>query len=146
LFERARAAVGIALTPQPGAWKDDAQKPAAWNRGAYLVATLGRCGDCHTPTDRLDRPDAARFLAGTRTGPDGKPVPNITPHEKTGIGNWSEDDIVQVLTDGHTPAFDEVGGSMVEVVKGTSKLSDDDRRAIAIYLQTLPPLPGPERK
>jgi mono/diheme cytochrome c family protein len=146
LWERARAAVATALSSAPGPWKPDPRKNPAWNRGAYLVATIGRCGHCHTPTDWLGIPDEARPLAGTRRGEDGKPVPNITPDQKTGIGNWSEDDIVQVLTDGHTPDFDEVGGSMVEIVKATGKLSDDDRRAIAIYLQDIPALPGPERK
>jgi hypothetical protein len=31
---------------------------------------------------------------------------------------------------------------MAEVVKGTSKLTDDDRHAIAVYLKTLKPIPG----
>ena len=62
-------------------------------------------------------PNRSRFLAGTAHGPDGKPVPNITPDRDTGIGNWSEDDIVGVLTDGHTPDFDFVGGAMAEVVR-----------------------------
>jgi hypothetical protein len=43
-----------------------------------------------------------------------------------------------VLTDGHTPYFDEVGGAMAEVVKSTSRLTDADRRAIVIYLRSLP--------
>jgi len=65
-------------------------------------------------------------------------VPNITPDRKTGIGNWSEDDIIAVLTDGHTPDFNEVGGAMAEVVKNTARLTDADRRAIAIYLRSIP--------
>jgi hypothetical protein len=60
-----------------------------------------------------------------------------------GIGNWSADDIVTMLTDGTTPDFDEVGGSMAEIVKNTARLSEADRRAIAVYLQSVPPLPPP---
>ena len=67
-------------------------------------------------------------------------MPNITADRETGIGNWSADDIVTMLTDGTTPDFDEVGGSMAEIVKNTAKLSDADRRAIAVYLQSVPPV------
>ena len=63
-------------------------------------------------------------------------MPNITPDRETGIGNWSEDDIVGVLTDGQTPDFDFVGGAMAEVVKSTARLTDADRRAIAVYLKS----------
>ena len=87
-----------------------------------------------------------RFLAGNPAGPDGKSVPNITPDPKAGIGNWSEDDIVQVLTDGQTPDFDEVAGSMAEVVRNTARLTPEDRHAIAVYLQSVPPVSGPEPK
>ena len=60
------------------------------------------------------------------------------PDRKTGIGNWSEDDIIGVLTDGHTPDLDFVGGAMAEVVKNTARLSEEDRRAIAVFLQAVP--------
>ncbi len=42
-----------------------------------------------------------------------------------------------MLTDGHTPDFDFVGGAMAEVVKSTARLTDEDRRAIAVYLKSL---------
>ena len=83
----------------------------------------------------------SRFLAGNPSGPDGKRVPNITSDRKTGIGNWSEADIIGVLTDGHTPDFDFVGGSMGEVVKNTARLTDEDRHAIAVFLKTVPAKP-----
>ena len=77
---------------------------------------------------------------------DGKTAPNITPDRKTGIGNWSEDDIVGVLNDGRTPDFDQVGGAMAEVVKSTSRLTEEDRRAIAIFLKSLPSVSSPQQK
>ena len=80
---------------------------------------------------------SSRFLAGA-VMPDGKRAPNITPDRKAGIGNWSEDDIIGVLTDGHTPDLDFVGGAMAEVVKNTARLSEEDRRAIAVFLQAVP--------
>jgi mono/diheme cytochrome c family protein len=67
-------------------------------------------------------------------------VPNITPDPQTGIGNWSEEDITTLLKTGQTPEFDFVGGAMGEVVRNTSRLDDADRRAIAVYLKSLPPV------
>ena len=141
LVGRARAALAVALTPLRGAWQPDPAKDAVWNRGAYLVASVGRCGDCHTPRSWLGVPDSERFLAGTPSGPDGKKVPNITQDAKTGIGDWSEQDIVGVLTDGHTPDFDFVAGPMADIVKNTARLTEEDRRAIAVYLHSIPAKP-----
>jgi mono/diheme cytochrome c family protein len=123
---------------RPGPFQPAPERSEAYNRGAYLVTAVAHCGECHTPRNWFGATDPDRFLAGNPDGPDGKKVPNITPDRKTGIGNWSEDDIIGVLTDGHTPDFDKVGGAMAEVVKSTSRLTDDDRRAIALYLRSLP--------
>jgi mono/diheme cytochrome c family protein len=158
LWQRARAAVAIAATPMLGPWHDDPTRDPVWNRGAYLVATIGRCGQCHSPRTWLGAPDPHRFLAGAPAGTDflrgNRKAPNITADRGAGIGNWSTDDIVTVLTNGATPDFDEVGGGMAEIVKNTARLNEADRRAIAIYLQSVPPAAppaappasGPERK
>lgn len=121
-------------------------RSAAYNRGAYLVTALAHCGECHTPRNSLGATRPAAFLAGTPDGPDGKKVPNITQDAKTGIGSWSEDDIFGLLTDGHTPDFDFVGGAMSEVIKDTSRLTEEDRRAIAAYLKSVPAKASAERK
>jgi mono/diheme cytochrome c family protein len=130
----------------PGPFKPVPDRSAEVNRGSYLVTALAHCGECHTPRNWFGAMDESRFLGGNPEGPDGKEVPNITPDRKRGIGNWSAEDIVTVLTDGHTPDFDEVTGSMVEVVKSTAQLSKEDRRAIAVFLQSVPPVTGLERK
>ena len=146
LAERAQAAIAVAATSAPGPWQTDPQQDAVWNRGAYLVATVGRCGDCHTPRNWLGKPDSVRFLAGNRTGPKESRAPNITPDPKDGIGNWREEDVIGVLTDGHTPDFDFVGGAMAEIVKNTSRLTAEDRRAIAVYLRAIPANSSPEKR
>jgi mono/diheme cytochrome c family protein len=122
----------------PGPFRPEPGRSEAYNRGAYLVTALVHCGECHTPRNWFGATEPDRFLAGNPQGPDGKKVPNITPDRETGIGNWSEDDIIGVLTDGHTPDFDEVGGAMAEVVKSTARLAEEDRQAIAVYLKSLP--------
>jgi mono/diheme cytochrome c family protein len=135
---RVRAAMIIVDERFVGPWRDDVTRVSAWNRGAYLVATVGRCGDCHTPRNWLGARDLSRSLGGAVAGPNGKAAPNITPDPETGIGKWSENDIVALLKDGQTPEFDFVGGAMAEIVKNTARLTDADRRAIAVYLRTLP--------
>jgi hypothetical protein len=49
---------------------------------------------------------------------------------------------MNLLRDGQTPDFDFVGGAMAEVVRKTSRLTDADRRAIALYLRSLPVIPS----
>jgi len=139
-FAAARGAGAVLASRFPGPWRPDPTRNAVWNRGAYLVATIGRCGECHTPRNRLGAPDPDRALAGTPAGRGGHAVPNITPDPETGIGRWSVADIVTLLTDGQTPDFDFVGGRMAEIVKNTSRLDDADRRAVAVYLKSLPPI------
>jgi mono/diheme cytochrome c family protein len=117
-----------------------------YNRGAYLVTALAHCGECHTPRNWLGATEPDRILAGNPDGPDGNKVPNITPDRRTGIGDWSEQDIVTLLATGQTPDFDFVGDGMAEVVKSTSRLTEADRRAIAVYLQSVPALSTAEGK
>jgi mono/diheme cytochrome c family protein len=124
----------------PGPFEPAPDRSEAYNRGAYLVTALAHCGECHTPRNWFGATEPSRFLVGTPDGPDGKKVPNITPDDKTGIGDWSEDDIVTLLTTGQTPDFDFVGGAMAEIMRNTSQLDDADRRAIAVYLKALPPI------
>jgi mono/diheme cytochrome c family protein len=130
----------------PGRFQPAPERGAAYNRGAYLVTALAHCGECHTPRNWLGATEPDRFLAGNPDGPDGNKVPNITPDRKTGIGDWSEEDIVTLLASGQTPDFDFVGDGMAEVVKSTARLTEADRLAIATYLQSVPALPTAERK
>ncbi len=127
----------------PVDFSPDPARDALWNRGAYLIRHLGHCGECHSPRNRLGVVDRTRELAGNLLGPDGKKVPNITPHEN-GIGDWNERDLGFFFKAGFLPDGDFVGGAMEEVFsESTRHLSDEDRAAIAAYLKALPPLPGP---
>jgi mono/diheme cytochrome c family protein len=124
----------------PSPFRPAPERSETHNRGAYLVTALAHCGECHTPRNWFGAMEPDRFLAGNPDGPDGKSVPNITPDPETGIGNWSGEDIATLLKTGQTPEFDFVGGAMGEVVRNTSRLDDADRRAIAVYLKSLPPI------
>jgi mono/diheme cytochrome c family protein len=120
----------------------DPKASPEWNRGNYLVNAVSHCGECHTPRNFLGASDTGRRFAGARLagedGKEGKLAPNITPDAAAGIGKWSVEDIVAVLHRGVTPDGDFVAAPMSEVVAGTAKLTDADRRAIAVYLKSLP--------
>ena len=123
----------------PGPVPDDPAKPPAWNRGRYLVDALGHCGECHSPRTLMGGMDADGYLAGNPDGPDGDKVPGITSAQGKGIGGWSDGDLTLLLETGLTPEGDVVGGAMGEVVhNSTSKLTAEDRAAIAAYLKTVP--------
>ena len=113
-------------------------------RGKYLVEHVALCSDCHTPRNAIGVPNRSLYLAGNKSGPFDEQVPNITPDEKTGIGDWSRDEIADVLTSGRTPDQDEIQGLMAEVVFGTPlgyrNMTREDALAIADYLKSIPPI------
>lgn len=120
----------------------DASRSAEWNRGAYLVNSLGHCAECHSPRNFLGGIIAAQRFAG---GPDPAGegwVPNIT---QKGLGEWSVKDTAWFLETGELPDGDSAGGAMARVIRNTSQLSADDRAAIAEYLKSLSPVEGPPR-
>jgi mono/diheme cytochrome c family protein len=120
----------------------DQSRTPSWNRGAYLVNSLGHCAECHSPRNFLGGIIASQRFAG---GPDPERkgwVPNLT---QKGIDEWSAKDISYFLETGQTPDGDSAGGSMVPVIKNISQLSAKDRDAIAEYVKSLPPVEGPPK-
>jgi mono/diheme cytochrome c family protein len=136
----ALTAVGSALLLLSLTISASAETPV--ERGRYLVMTIGACGNCHTPRDALGRPIAGRELAGGFEFDDpglGHIVgTNITPDKETGIGNWSEAEIVTALRDGKRPDGTLIRPPMpIPVYR---QLSDGDAAAIAAYLKTVKPV------
>ena len=106
-------------------------------RGAYLVA-LGQCSNCHTPKTDAGAPDTTRLLAGAVMMGDDI-APNLTPDESAGLGGIPDDDIVHFLMTGEYDDGSTVEGPMKRVIdNGTSKLTEDDVRAIVAYLRSIP--------
>ena len=123
-----------------GTFKPDAANSKAWNRGAYLVQALAHCRECHTPRNGLGGFESSLEFAGTLDAPEGDLVPNITPHQKTGIGKWTNDGLYNFFVRGEYPWGDDVGGTMAEVVAGMSKMTESDLDAIIVYLRSLKPI------
>ena len=122
---------------KPGLFEPDQSQSAAWNRGGYLVTGLGHCGACHTPKNYFGADKQAQALSGNEVG--GWYAPRLDGAPRTGLKSWSVEDIVEYLQSGRN-AKSHADGLMAEVVvNSTSKMSDADVRAIAVYLKGLPP-------
>ena len=117
------------------------QKDAQWNRGAYLVEGLGHCGACHTPRSwafaekSLDA-GSPNFLAGANL--DGWYAPSLRQNLATGLGGWSQAEIVEFLKTGHNRRGSAYGSMRDVINNSTPYLTDDDLDAIAAYLASLP--------
>lgn len=115
---------------------------AKLKRGQYLTTIMG-CADCHTPGVFLGKPDFARNLAGSDVGFAIPGLgyfwgPNLTPDDATGLGAWSEDEIVAALRTGARPDGRILAPSMPW--RGYGVLTDDDAYAIAAYLKSMAPI------
>ncbi|HVX75521.1 MAG TPA: cytochrome c [Bradyrhizobium sp.] len=124
----------------PAPIEPDPRQDPKWNRGRYLVESLGHCAECHATRNLFGAIESKTRFAG---GPDLEGsgfYPNITP---TRLSGWSEQDIAEMLKTGNTPDHGRVGSSMSDVVINTAMLPDSDRAAIAAYIKSLPPRPTP---
>jgi mono/diheme cytochrome c family protein len=114
----------------------DGAKSPEWNRGAYLVSGPGHCAECHTPTNFLGANSASKAFQGGEL--DSWVAPDLTGNARTGLGAWSQAQIVDYLKTGRN-ARAQAGGPMAEAVSySTSLMTDADLTAIATYLKALP--------
>lgn len=116
-----------------------AQTPA--ERGAYLVNAVGACGNCHTPKGpQGDLP--GRALSGNWVVEDNAAFravsANITPDLKTGIGRYTDAQLVRAIREGIRPDGSLIGPPMP--FAQYRRMADDDVYAIVAYLRTVPPI------
>jgi mono/diheme cytochrome c family protein len=124
---------------KPGLFEPDQSKSVAWNRGGYLVTGLGHCGACHTPKNVFGADKDELAFSGSQVG--GWFAPRLDGAERGGLKSWSVEDIAEYLQSGRN-ARSHADGPMAEVAaNSTSKMSDKDVRAMAVYLKGLPPGP-----
>jgi mono/diheme cytochrome c family protein len=110
-------------------------------RGTYLMRGIVACGNCHTPKTADAKPIAEQELAGgfVIEVPVFRAVaPNITPDKETGIGNWTDDQIVDAIRNGKRPDGTIIGPPMP--IAFYREMSDTDVRAIVAYLRSVKPI------
>jgi mono/diheme cytochrome c family protein len=120
---------------RPGTFENNPQKSDEWNRGAYLVQGAAHCGACHTPKNMFGADKPGQAFGGGLV--DGWFAPRLDGAARSGLKSWSVEDVAEYLQSGRN-GKSHAGGLMAEVViNSTSKMSDADVRAIAVYLKDL---------
>lgn len=136
----ALATLGV-LVPIAALAQSAARDSAKIERGKYLV-TIAGCHDCHTPGGLYGAPDESRTLAGSEVGWQGpwgvSYGSNLTPDPETGLGRWSEADIVKTLRTGSRPDRTPLLPPMPW--PNFARMTDEDLAAVAAYLKSLPPV------
>ena len=110
-------------------------------RGSYLVNGIMACGNCHTEHGADLKPKGDLAFAGGKKFelPFGTAfAKNLTPDPETGIGTWSEAQIIRAMREGVTREGTTLGPPMP--VPFFNKMADDDAKAIAAYLKSLKPI------
>ncbi len=145
------------LTPGPvpdGPVPERAPLPGTPERGRYL-ARLSICQDCHSPrTPDGRRPgepgsaaahyDQERLFGGGGLAfrfADGRWLipPNLTPDPETGLGRWSEADMVKAIRTGATPDGRQLNPMMPYLV-AFHGMTDQDVLDIVRFLRSLKPV------
>jgi mono/diheme cytochrome c family protein len=119
-----------------------AQADDRLERGKYLAAIMD-CTGCHTRGALVGQPEPAFALAGSNIGFEIPNLgffypPNLTPDPETGLGTWTEAQIVTAVRTGVRPD----GRQLVPIMPWMSyaALSDADAQALAAYLKSLKPI------
>ena len=132
-----------ALYFREGEFKPDPAQSAQWNRGAYLVQGLGHCNECHAARDSLGGTPRDEHLTGGQIPQQNWYAPDLSTRQNGGLQGWSEQDIVDLLKTGQSAKGAAFGPMADVVVTSTQHMTDDDLRAVATYLRSLPPRAQP---
>ncbi|RKP49486.1 c-type cytochrome [Trinickia fusca] len=121
-----------------GEYQPDPTRSVEWNRGAYLVQGLGHCSMCHTAINALGGSSESKAFEGGLIPMQDWYAPSLTSNKEAGLGDWSIEDIADLLQKG-VSRRGAVYGPMAEVVYDSMQyVTDDDARAMAVYLKSLP--------
>ena len=125
-----------------GPLQPDPRESDAWNRGRYLVQGAAHCSACHTPRGFLMQEQRGQALAGGQVG--AWYAPNVTSDVNSGIGSWSQEELVQYLRTGDARGKAQAAGSMGEAVEHSFQyLTEADLNAVATYVRTVSAIRDP---
>ncbi len=131
---------------RPAAQVTAPTSPEAIERGRYLAEAMTGCIACHSPIDESrpgDFPQPGFEYAGrvwpVGSGFPGKIVaPNISPDPETGIGRWTDGEVVRAIREG----VSRDGRPLFPLMNYPAyrDLTDEDVLAIVAYLRTRTPI------
>jgi mono/diheme cytochrome c family protein len=112
-------------------------------RGEYIVRSVAVCGHCHAADPRDPDGPVSGGMAFSNWRLGTIRASNLTPDAETGLGAWSEAEIVRALRSGE----DRDGHVLAPVMPYAwfRGMSDRDALAVARYLKGLPPVRNPVR-
>jgi hypothetical protein len=128
----------------PGVSGTSNQVPSL-SRGKYLVEAVTICFECHSERDFTKpgwpippgRAGSGRILWGGGT-PEQVVAPNISPDKDTGIGAWSDEEIVRAMVGGFGRDGRLLNPDMP--YRYFRRLNRVDVDSIVMYLKTIPPV------
>ncbi len=142
--QRPLMAVWKALFFEPQTFANNPQQTAEWNRGAYLVESLGHCSACHTPRNLFGAEKEELAYSGESYLdylPNGRKnnwyAVNLT-QSSDGLADWSKKDIEEYLSIGLNRFATSFGPMNKVISHSTSQLTPTDVAAMATYLKSLP--------
>ena len=124
-------------------FRPDPNQSAEWNRGRYLVAALGHCGDCHTPRNLLGAEKSGSVLSGGEA--EGWSAPALNAASPAPVP-WDAAHLFTYLRQGWDSEHGGAAGPMQPIVAELAKADESDVRAIAVYIAAQIGAASPERR
>jgi len=151
LVVAALAAIGVSYlairkpAQQPASAETIQPTPQRLARGKYLVHHVSSCLDCHSERTtaygfplKPGREGVNGFIWNKEIGfPGTLAAANITPDRETGLGSWTDGEILRAMREG----VDRGGNALFPIMPygHYRNLSDEDAKSIVVYLRTLQP-------
>ncbi len=109
-------------------------------RGTYLMRSIVACGNCHTPQGPNGPLPGMELAGGLKITDDAFTAytSNLTPDKETGIGNWSDAELIKAIREGKRPDGSTIGPPMPFGMY--RNMADDDVKAIIAYLRSVKPV------
>ena len=138
---QASLAVWRAMFFAPGGYEPVVERSVQWNRGAYLVRSLGHCAACHSPRNAFGATRDSLELSGGLIPLQNWYAPSLASSAEAGVADWSNAEVAALLKTGFTPRGAALGPMAEVVFRSTQYLNDADIAAMAEFLKSLPQTP-----
>ena len=139
---QAALAVWRALFFTPGVYEPALERSQQWNRGAYLVRSLGHCAACHSPRNAFGATRDSLELSGGLIPMQNWYAPSLASASEAGVADWPDADVAALFKTGLTPRGAALGPMAEVVFRSTQYLSDADVAAMTVFLKSLPQAPA----